>query len=384
MTAVYQHLGAFSDWVTAANKAHPLYPVAPAGADTRQRIRDVLAFSLGAEEPQAVRTERQWDRDDLIGEEVSWSVGYGPRTYAWVLKPKTLKAPSPGVVALHDHGHFKFYGKEKIAEGADEVAPVLMAFRRTYYGARAFANALAREGFVVLVPDTFLWGSRRFPLETMPDIERRMAELIKPLWSDDSTPAEIGLYNAAAVLHEHLIEKYCIQLGTTLAAVMSYEDRVALNYLASRGDVVADRIGCIGLSGGGCRAALMQATCDRVSAAVIIGMMSTYEHLLDHNIAPHTWMFFPAGWSRHGDWADLAACRAPSPLLVQYDLDDDLFTAEGMQAAHDRISAHYRQASAAQNYVGEFYAGPHRFDVAMQDSAFCWLKRRLSEAPESS
>ena len=66
--------------------------------------------------------------------------------------------------------------------------------------------------------------------------------------------------------------------------------------------------------------------------------MSTYAGLLDHNVSTHTWMLFPFGWARHGDWPDLAACRAPSPLLVQYDLDDDLFTPEGMTAAHDRLT----------------------------------------------
>jgi len=46
---------------------------------------------------------------------------------------------------------------------------VVRAYRKKYYGGRAWANALAEEGFIVLVHDTFLWGSRRFPLETMPD-----------------------------------------------------------------------------------------------------------------------------------------------------------------------------------------------------------------------
>ena len=53
--------------------------------------------------------------------------------------------------------------------------------------------------------------------------------------------------------------------------------------------------------------------------------MCTYPGLLDHNIQCHTWMFFPHGWARYGDWPDLAACRTPLPLLVQYDLEDELF-----------------------------------------------------------
>jgi dienelactone hydrolase len=377
MDVSYRHLGPFSDWVGAARRQRALYPAAPPGEETRRRVREVLGFSLGAEEPLDVRSEGTWERDGVAGEAISWSVGYGPRTQAWLLKPVGVSARLPGVVALHDHGGFKFFGKEKIADGRDNPSGVVMALRARHYGGRAFANALAREGFVVLVHDTFLWGSRRFPLETMPEEIRRLVAASRTVWATDSAiPEEIAAYNAAAGHHEHWVEKYCTLLGTTLAGVVSYEDRVAVNYLRSRPDVLPERIGCIGLSGGGNRAALLQATCDGIAAAVIVGLMSTYEQLLDHNMS-HTWMFFPHGWARYGDWPDLAASRAPAPLLVQYDEDDHLFTLEGMRAAHARIAAHYRAVGAPDAYTGAFYPGPHKFDHAMQETAFAWLSRWL-------
>jgi hypothetical protein len=115
----------------------------------------------------------------------------------------------------------------------------------------------------------------------------------------------------------------------------------------------------------------LQATCDRVSAAVVVGMMSTYGGLLDANVFGHNWMFFPDAWAYHGDWPDLAASRAPSPLMVHYDRDDHLFTPEGMQAAHERISGLYTQAGRPDAYYdGRFYDGPHRFDARMQREAF--------------
>lgn len=375
MATSYQHLGPFSDWVDATRAHHRLYPSAPPGDETRRQIREVLRFSIGAEMPIAVRDGRRWEREGIVGEAVSWSVGYGPRTEAWVLKPVGATAPLPGVVALHDHGGFKFYGKEKIALGPDDPPAVLTAFRAHYYGGRAYVEELARRGFVVLVHDTFLWGSRRFPLETMPEPIRALVAASRTLWAQNGTiPEEIAEYNAAAGHHEHLIEKYCTLLGTTLAGVVSYEDRVAVNYLESRSDVRAGGVGCIGLSGGGNRAALLQATSDPIAAAVIVGLMSTYAQLLDHNVS-HTWMFFPHGWARYGDWPDLAASRAPAPLLVQYDLDDHLFTQEGMRAAHERIAAHYHEVGAPESYTGAFYPGPHKFDQEMQEAAFAWLAR---------
>lgn len=377
MARTYQHLGVYSDWVDAARKAHRLYPVAPPGKETQRRVKETLGFHFTSERPRSVKVERRWTRDGIEGEEVSWSVGYGPRTHAWVLKPEGAKTPLPGVVALHDHGGFKYYGKEKIADGPDETPPVLKPFREQYYGGRAFANALAKEGFVVLVPDTFLWGSRKFPLEDIPEWDKNAGTAVYSQWKNEHTPDEIALFNSVSAFHEHTVEKYCHLLGTTLAGVVSYEDRVAVNYLASRPDVRGDAIGCVGLSGGGCRSALLQATCDRIRAAVIVGMMSTFEHVLDQNVVTHTWMVLPWGWARYGDWSDLAACRAPSPLMVQYDLEDGLFTQEGMRAAHQRIAEHYRSVGKPGNYVGEFYPGGHKFDLQMQASAFAWLKERL-------
>ena len=140
---------------------------------------------------------------------------------------------------------------------------------------------------------------------------------------------------------------------------------------------MADQVGCLGLSGGGNRAALLNATHDRIAATVIIGLMTTYEGLLDHNLS-HTWMLFPFGWARYGDWPDLAACRAPTPLLVQYDLEDTLFTQAGMRAADARLAAHYASVGQPQNYIGQFYPGPHKFDLEMQAAAFAWLRQRLA------
>jgi dienelactone hydrolase len=173
------------------------------------------------------------------------------------------------------------------------------------------------------------------------------------------------------------VAKYCTVLGTSFGALVAYEDRIAHALLRDRPDVIAERIGCIGLSGGGCRAALLAATADQVAATVIVGMMTTYEPLLDHNIASHTWMLFPPGLSAQGDWPDLAASGAPAPLLVQYLLDDTLFPVAGMRAADRRIAEQYAQSGPPDRYRAEFHPGPHRFDVGMQESAFAWLKTQL-------
>jgi dienelactone hydrolase len=375
VTDRYQHLGPFSDIVDVAAG----FIDRPAPAERRldrPTVRRLLGFDRDGA-PIDPRVESRWSSDGVDGDEVSWSVGYGPRTHAWLLRPSGRTGALPGVLALHGHDAYKFHGREKIADGPGGPVPELSALRGEMYEGRAFANELARRGFAVLVPDVFLWGSRRFATDVMPTAAPPPPE---DLWIAEEgvgDGTDVRWYNRLAARHEHVIAKYCALLGTSLAGIVAYEDRVAAAYLATRSDVRPDALGCVGLSGGGCRAALLQATSHQIGAAVIVGMMSTQHALLDHHVANHTWMFFPPGLAAAADWPDLAACRAPSPLLVQYLLDDALFPIEGMRAAHDQLGRRYELAGSAEAYVGQFYPGPHRFDIQMQEAAFARLAEWL-------
>ena len=378
MTTKSRNLGIYSGIIDEARRQGSLYPVARPGAETQAIVRAVLGWCNLPEAPRDLQTEKSWEHDGLRGEELSWDVGYGPRTRAWLIRPAGAVGSLPGVLALHDHGGFKFHGKEKIAEGEVAAPEYLRRYWRRYYGGRAWVNALAREGFAVLAHDTFLWGSRGFPFETMQQSTpvRISEEAVEREARENNLPKEIVAYNQLSGHHEHLVSKYCNLLGTSIPGVVAHEDRIALKVLRERPEIDAQHLACMGLSGGGGRAGLLRATAEGLKAAVIVGMMSTYEGLLDHNVN-HTWMFYPFGWARHGEWPDLAACQAPAPLLVQFDLGDELFTEAGMRAADERLRGHYEATSAPENYTGQFYPGPHKFDVEMQEAAINWLKTHL-------
>ncbi|MCA2179669.1 hypothetical protein LDL08_26150 [Nonomuraea glycinis] len=339
-----------------------------------------LEFS-SAVEPRSPRVDSTWTDGEVVGEEISYSVGYGPRTVAWLFKPaRPAGGTLPAVVALHSHDSYKFHGKEKIADGPGGLPPELSYLRQQVYGGRAYANELARLGYVVLVPDVLMWGSRRFPAEELPSSISPPPEnewMIQE--AEYGGPLQVSWYNRLAARHEHAIAKLCISAGVSLSALIAYEDRVALSYLLSRVDVDRARVACIGLSGGGCRAVLLNATSPHIRAAVVVGMMTTYRHLSQQNVASHTWLLFPPELTSSGyDWPDLAGCRAPSPLLVQYLLDDQLFTPEGMEAGHGKISRYYQEAGATKSYTAQFFPGPHRFDLEMQDAAFAFLESKLA------
>ena len=73
----------------------------------------------------------------------------------------------------------------------------------------------------------------------------------------------------------------------------------------------------------------------------------------------------------------VAPSAAPAPLLVQYALDDTLFTQKGMRDADAVIRGYYARAGTPDAYRAEFFNGPHRFDAEMQAVAFRWLKANV-------
>lgn len=378
MTKPFLHLGPFSDLVAAADRTHRLFPLAKPGRKTQRLFRESLAFFPRPEKPLDVKIGRRWTRDGVDGEVISWSVGYGPRTGAWLLRPAGEKGKLPGVLALHDHGGYKFYGKEKITRGPGKLEPFRQNAFNTYYGGHDYPSDLARAGFAVLVHDTFTWGSRKLPWATIPEADRQVGQLLaRHAPPRKGLPARISLYNCGTMTNEHTLAKYCNVMGISLPGIVSFEDRIAVNYLAGRRDVDATRIGCLGLSGGGTRTVLLQGSCDQIRCAVAVGAMCTYRGMLDHNIGCHTWMLFPPAWGRHGDWADIAACRAPSPLMILNDIHDALYTLDGMKESDRRIRAHYRSVGKPERYRCEFHPGPHKFDAKMQNSALKWLKKWL-------
>ncbi|MBG0813716.1 S9 family peptidase [Planomonospora sp. ID82291] len=388
-----RHLGEFSALADLAIEQRGLFPTPVPGPVLRARARDVVGvLDLTAGD---VRTERAWTAGDLSGEEVSWDVGFGPRTRAYVLRPREAGgAALPGVLALHCHAGMKWAGKEKIADGPEGRSPEVARLRAAIYGGRAWAGELARRGFTVLVPDVLGWGSRRVPLADMPDpgpgpdttgpAETRLSETVPgtPGLSEtgpsDAGPSEADRYDAAAARHEHVLAKYCTVLGTSFAGVVAGEDLAAAAYLRSRPDTDAGAVAAAGLSGGGLRAALLGAFDPGLTAVAVIAMISSYRDLLDGHVASHTWMLYPPGLSRLCDLPDLVACAAPRPLLVWYGEHDAILPPEGMRRAHDMITDHYRQDPAG--YTGVFGDAGHRFDLPTQELVFDWLARHVRTA----
>ncbi|QGH68518.1 dienelactone hydrolase family protein [Pseudactinotalea sp. HY158] len=365
----YRGLGSYSDWPAAVTSARRR--AGDPHESTSGALLDVLAFD-GIVDALSVTEHGTWNGDGIDGVELSWSVGYGPRTRAWLLKPSGSTEQLPGVVALHCHSHIKYYGKEKIATGPLTPGANEPRIWQEFYGGRPWADALARQGFMVLVHDVFMWGSRRFDSSTFPsELVRRVTGHPDVSRGDGALTAD--MYDRCAVDHELVLGKYANLLSTSLAGMVASEDRLAAAYLSSRPDVLPGGVGCLGFSGGGARAAYL-ASQPFIKATGIVSMMSTYDDLLDDLVAPHTQIMFPPGLSRTYDWPQVAASAAPKPLLVQAGEADEMFTAAGVRTSVSIIRATYERARSPSRFSASLHDAGHCFNRDMQDEAFNWMQ----------
>ena len=320
--------------------------------------------------PPPVTVHRTYDYQDLHVEELTWQLPYGPPTQATLLKPKGARGRLPGILALHDHSADKYFGRHKLTRTSDDQHPMMVAHQENMYEGRAWANEIARLGYVVLVPDAFGFASRRVRLEDVPEKIRYGAPDHTP-----PTPEGIEAYNLWARQHEHVMGKALFSAGTSWPGVFLAEDQRALDVLCARPDVDPDRVGCGGLSGGGLRAGYLGGADSRIRCAVPVGMMTTWDDFALNKCHTHTWMIYIPVLPRELDFPEVLGLRVPLPTLVLNNREDPLFTMAGMRRADEILREVYAKAGASERYRCSFYPGPHKFDRAMQEEAFAWFER---------
>jgi dienelactone hydrolase len=332
----------------------------------RAKLLELLHYAPPECHPNAEVVERT-DCGDYIREKIYFNTTPDIRVHGYLLIPKNVRLPAPALIALHDHGAFYFWGKEKLVEMEDEH-PSLTAFKRQYYEGISIASALARQGYVVIVIDMFYWGERRMLLESDPADWRDRPTTI--------TPERIAKFNQRASQNEQLVGRTIHAAGFTWPGVIFWDDIRTVDYLVTRPEVDKKRIGCVGLSVGGFRSCHLAALDDRIKAAVVVGWMTSFPYQLKRhvlNTIGHT-MLVP-GLYRQLDYPDVATLAMPSALLVINGSKDVLFQPDGVRAAFDKLTACYKKAGAPEKLRLRLYDTPHEFNREMQAEAWAWLRR---------
>lgn len=251
--------------------------------------------------------------------------------------PLAVNGRYPAVVCQHGHGN----GKDDVVGLTHGTLERWRTRRTVRYD---YAPGLAQQGYVVIAMDARGFGERI---------------LGYPAGYD-----ECGC---------NMVQIKAQLLGLNLLTLNVFDLTRCIDYLASRPEVDAARIGCLGLSYGGTLTLFAAALDERIRAAIVSGYVGTlYEQTFvrgdtcGQQIVPNL-----LHW---GELADVACLIAPRGLLIESGTEDNLFGIKAASDAYSRVRSLYEALHITDRIDHHIFSGGHRWDGATADS---WLARWL-------
>jgi dienelactone hydrolase len=334
----------------------------------RAKVLEHLFYAPPPIAPAAVPLRRE-DRGEYIQEDFTFQTTPDVRVPACLLIPARARRPAPAILVLHCHGGFYVWGRDKVV-AREEEHPALREYKQQLYAGKSIATELVRRGYVVLTIDMFYWGERRMLLDEDPPSYRDSRRM---------TDEEIAAFNRRSQQAEQLVARSLFAAGITWPGVLLWDDLRSLDYLASRPEVDAERLGCVGLSVGGYRSFVLAALDPRIRAAVAVGWMSSFgAHIRRHVVNSVGLTFHIVGLYRYLDLPDFAALIAPRSVLVINGSKDQLFPPDGVKTAFEKIEKCFAKAGVPERQQCRLYDAPHEFNLRMQSEAWDWLDRNLT------
>lgn len=332
-------------WLAQAKIAPPLKVPASLKAWQQQRgeIRTKLNELLGDLPPRppvsAFQVIAKEDKGAYMLETIQFDNGAGEMVKGFLFIPKTATAQTkaPAILYCHWHGGQYDSGKnELLGTNATPVAP---------------GPALAEAGYVVLGIDAPCFGERNGQGPDGPQQKGGAGEM---------TAAKFHLW-----------------AGRTLWGMMVRDDLTALDYLCSRPEVDAARVGVTGISMGSTRSWWIMALDDRPRAAVCVACMTRYEELIRAGmLKAHGIYYFVPGMLKHFDTEAVIALGAPRPMLFMTGDQDGGSPIEGVKHLGEIVSQVYalHGDEARQRFENTIYPGiGHVYLPEMWEKTLQWM-----------
>ncbi|MCL2099177.1 MAG: alpha/beta hydrolase family protein [Oscillospiraceae bacterium] len=291
--------------------------------------------------PLDIKTLEEVQRDGFTRVKIEYTADQNFRAPAYILVPDSIKTKNAAVIALTGHG----YGAADIV-GLTEKFEEKPADGDPGYQ-KNFAVELVKRGFIVAAPELFGFG------------ELMLA------------PNSRHLQNAGNSCF--MLTTQLLMYKKTMAALRVWQAECMFDYLAgTRTDVDPEKIGVMGISGGGLASSFFAAYNKRVKACVVSGYLCTFKdsimsiyHCVDN---------FPPGMLNLGEMADIFGLIAPRPLLFESGTNDDIFPIDGVKSSYARIEELYSRLGAGENLEIDIFGGAHQISGA---KAYDFLLKQL-------
>jgi dienelactone hydrolase len=304
----------------------------------RQAFLDLLDGLPSRHEPASARKIASIEADDYVIEKLILSSLPGYLVPALLYRPRKVDGRLPGVLSPCGHSTI---GK---AEPTYQILHV----------------NLAKRGYVVLTYDPVGQGER------------------SQFW--DATKHR-SRFNLSCGEHAVLGNPLYL-LGTSLARYRIWDGMRALDYLASRPEVDATRLGCAGNSGGGTLTAYLTALDPRIAAAAVCCYITTLPRRMGNRIQtdpsadPEQDIFNFVGAGI--DHAGLLALMAPRPVLLGT-ARFDFFPIEGARESFEEARRLYTVVGVPERIERVEAKEHHGLTLPLREAAYGWFDRWLCD-----
>ncbi|MGH9671824.1 MAG: alpha/beta hydrolase, partial [Bryobacteraceae bacterium] len=219
--------------------------------------------------------------------------------------------------------------------------------------------SMARKGFVCLAWDPISQGERI------------------QLWDDDFRDSKV----ARSTTEHTMLGVQSILLGDALGRITIWDGLRALDYLLSRPEVDAKRIGVTGNSGGGTHTAYIAAIDDRVHVAAPSCYITSWRRLLESIGPQDAEQCFP-GWLEAGlDHGDFLLAFAPKPYMMLTAIRD-FFSISGARETYAETRDVYNRIGAPDK-IGMFEADDgHGYTLPRRLAGYRWFRKWLQGVDE--
>ena len=169
--------------------------------------------------------------------------------------------------------------------------------------------------------------------------------------------------------------------GYTPAGTEVWNAMRALDYLQSREDVDADRMGVTGLSGGGAMSWFLGAADERVKVVVPVCQSGSIERMaVDRATDGHCDCAFWINY-RRWCWPDIGALIAPRAFLIASGSEDVLWRPAGYRDAAHRIRHQYHALGAGDRFDLVEDLAPHGYTPKLRQAIFTFFNTHLKGDP---
>ena len=166
-------------------------------------------------------------------------------------------------------------------------------------------------------------------------------------------------------------------IGANAAQFRIWDGMRVIDYLQSRQDILADKIGCTGNSGGGTETAYLMALDDRIAAAAPGCYLTTFKKLIETK-GPQDGEQNIAGQIAFGmDEADYCIMRAPKPTLICAGTRDVTFDFGGTMDVFREAKRFYSRLGHSDLIDIAAPDAPHGFTLQLREAVTRFMARHL-------